>query len=66
VKVCGVLVLFDGAECSVSPIGDSVELSERIDQFCKAALADPTISDCLSGLHQHQAGTCALRAGVAC
>lgn len=63
-KICGVLVLFSGAECSVSPIGDPAELTELLDAFCKHVLSDPNVSACVSGMHDpldHRPGACAKR-----
>jgi hypothetical protein len=66
VKTCGLLVLFDGAECRAYPLlddmGAGLDLAERLSAFCKAILTDPDIASCVAGLHEHVAGTCARRA----
>jgi hypothetical protein len=65
VKAYGVIVLFEGAECRVVPIPDhasgGIELGEQLAQFCQAVLANPDLLNCLSGLHEHIAGSCARR-----
>lgn len=64
VKVFGLAILFQGAECAASPIGDrgsGVELAERILRFCAEVNKDPDIACCLASLHEHHPGTCARR-----
>lgn len=65
-KRVGLVVWFTGAEARAHPLlddpDDALELEERLSAFCKAIIADPAISSCLAGLHEHLAGTCARRA----
>jgi hypothetical protein len=65
-RACGFLVLFEGSEVRCIPIPDQatggVELGESLAQFCRAVLENPDLLNCcLSGLHEHAAGSCARR-----
>ncbi len=55
----GIMLLFEGAECSVVPFGDPIDLDERLTAFCRAVLSDPNVAACVAGLHGHRPGECA-------